>query len=299
MDRRDQRRRNEPAVAERQEVVMVVDEIEARGLLEGVRDVERLPHLGIERLVLGERARADPIQPRARETVRGREQRYVEPPLDQPLGEKGHDALPRPVVPRRHAPGDRREHTDAHALAARAGGGALLGPLTVDSATPAASRRPARLDEFLEALQIALHAQVVSSKNVADALGRVLRLPMELELDLGLVAIVWFEPDDAFVRRARDAPPRDDTVGLLLIDRCVPFLDSAPHAPAPMQPLVVHLLDRLDAFHEARELLELCPLVVSDSDRANHLDRLLQIRNRSSRLSHFFHDLYLRLVFTL
>src|SRR5207253_5688030 len=92
------------------------------------------------------------------------------------------------------------------------------------------SRRPARLDEFLEALQIALHAQVVSSKNVADALGRVLRLPMELELDLGLVAIVWFEPDDAFVRRARDAPPRDDTVGLLLIDLCVPFLDSAPDA---------------------------------------------------------------------
>src|SRR5439155_619043 len=82
-------------------------------------------------------------------------------------------------------------------------------------------------------------AQVVSSKNVADALGRVLRLPMELELDLGLVAIVWFEPDDAFVRRARDAPPRDDTVGLLLIDLCVPFLDSAPDARAPMQPLVV------------------------------------------------------------
>src|SRR5438552_16081370 len=197
MDRRDQRRRNEPAVAERQEVVMVVDEIEARGLLEGVRDVERLPHLGIERLVLGERARADPIRPRAREAVRGREQRYVETPLDQPLGEKGHDALPRPVVPRRHAPGDRREHTDAHALAARARAGVLLDPLTLDSATPAASRRPARLDEFLEALQTALHAHVVSYKHVLHAPGRALRLPMPFDLERGLLGIVWFEPDDA------------------------------------------------------------------------------------------------------
>ena len=59
VDRRDERDARQPAVREWQEIVVVVDEVDAeRGrALVGIRDVQALPDFGIERRVLVERAR--------------------------------------------------------------------------------------------------------------------------------------------------------------------------------------------------------------------------------------------------
>src|SRR6267378_4034247 len=142
-------------------------------------------------------------------------------------------------------------------LAAGAGTGLLvfLGavafhPSVVDLTTPRASRRSPLLDELLESVEIALDAQVVRAEHVADPLGDVLRLPVHLELDLRLVLAERDEAHDPVVSRAGCAPPRDDFVGNLLGDLCLPLLDFAGDLPAPAQALVVKLLDRFDAFHE-------------------------------------------------
>ena len=45
--------------------------------------------------------------------IGGREQRDLDPGGDQALGEQRHDALPRPIVPWRHAPGDGGQHANA------------------------------------------------------------------------------------------------------------------------------------------------------------------------------------------
>ena len=58
------------------------------------------------------------------------------------------------------------------------------------------------------------------------------------------------------------ARPGDALVGVLLGDLGVPLLALAADLGDPVQVRVVDLLDLLDALHEARELLELRPLVV-------------------------------------
>jgi hypothetical protein len=49
--------------------------------------------------------------------------------------------------------------------------------------------------------------------------------------------------------------------------------------------LLVHLVDLLDALHEARELLELRPLVVDHAERLLDLDALLDACHGSSLVS--------------
>src|SRR5207245_9140844 len=180
--------------------------------------------------------------------------------------------------------------------AARAGAGLLvrLDSLAVDLAAPRPGRGAALLDEVLEPLQVALNAHVLGAEHVADALGHVLRLPVEVELDLRLARVERCEEHDALGPRARGAPPRDHAIGRLLDDLRVPFLDLPGDRGAPVQAPVVELLHGLDAFHEARELLELGPLVVGDAHRHGHLDRLLELRHLYASLSRFFHELLLR-----
>jgi hypothetical protein len=53
----------------------------------------------------------------------------------------------------------------------------------------------------------------------------------------------------------------------------------------PVQMLVVELTHLVDVLHEARELLELRPLVVGGANRHLELDRLLDLRHRFLPLS--------------
>src|SRR5207237_4580938 len=78
---------------------------------------------------------------------------------------------------------------------------------------------------------------------------------------------------------AAAARPRDALVGALLDDLGVPFLFLAADDRAPVQALVVELMNFLHALHEARKLLELRPLVVDRPKRCIDLDGLLDSRH--------------------
>ena len=110
VDRRQHRRFDEAAVRERQKVEAVVDQVELCGTLEDGRDVQRLPHLRVQirsfRIAGGSR----PDQPRPCRRVGRGEQRHVDATIDEALGQERDEQLPRPVVPRRNPPRDRREH---------------------------------------------------------------------------------------------------------------------------------------------------------------------------------------------
>ena len=120
VDRRHHGRLDEAAVGERQEVEAVVEDVELRRALERGGDVERLPHLRVERRILGVPRRRAPDEARARDRVGRREQRHVDASLDQTLRQEGCEQLPRPVTPRGHSPRDRGEHPHAEAVGHRA-----------------------------------------------------------------------------------------------------------------------------------------------------------------------------------
>ena len=103
-----------------------MDQIELPRALEHGRDVQRLPYLRVERRILRVPGRRRSRQPRTCERVGGREQRDLDAPVDEPLGEQRYELLPRPVVAGRHSPRDRSEHRHAqrralHAAALPAG----------------------------------------------------------------------------------------------------------------------------------------------------------------------------------
>ena len=75
---------------------------------------------------------------------------------------------------------------------------------------------------------------------------------------------------DAGVGRPRARPPGDAVVRNLLGDLGVPGLLLAADLRPPVEPLVVELAHLEYALHEAREVLELRPLVVRGPDR--HFD---------------------------
>ncbi len=79
-------------------------------------DVEHLPHLGVDGRVLGIGPRADAGELAGRERVLRREQGDVDAARHQRLGQQARHQLPRAVVARRRAPGDRRQHGDTHAM---------------------------------------------------------------------------------------------------------------------------------------------------------------------------------------
>src|SRR5215211_2147670 len=90
------------------------------------------------------------------------------------------------------------------------------------------------------------------------------------------------EADQARVLRAAEAAPRDALIRNLLDDLRVPLLVLAGDLGAPVESLVVDLMDLLDAFHEAREILELRPLVVDGVHRQVDLDRFFNAGHGSS-----------------
>src|SRR5581483_5090732 len=125
----------------------------------------------------------------------------------------------------------------------------------------------------------AVHAAVHEAQGVAHVLGEALRLVLELEQHARAIVAQAVEGDDARVLVAGRAAPGDAVVGRLLRDDGVPLLHLAADIGAPMQVGVVELADLLDAFHEARERLELSPLVVGGAHGHVDVDVLLDLRH--------------------
>src|SRR5205807_8365976 len=85
VDRRHDWGRDESGVGQGKKVIVIVYDVEVSGLLEGVRDMQRLPHLRIERGIFREWPRTDRVEMSLRDAVRGCEQRHVDTTLDSPL----------------------------------------------------------------------------------------------------------------------------------------------------------------------------------------------------------------------
>src|SRR5215204_6250069 len=146
-----------------------------------------------------------------------------------------------------------------------------------DRSPPRACLGAAGLDERLEPLQVASHTRANRAHRVPDRLDRAARLERHLHRHERPVVVEPVERDDARVLRAVRAAPCDALVGSLLGDLRVPLADDATDLSRPVQPAVIQLLHPLDAAHEARELLELRPLVVRRAKRHVDLDRLLHV----------------------
>ena len=69
MDRRHDRRGRHVRVGQREEIEMVVDEVELIPVLEALGDVQALPHLGVDRRVFLVTARAHGVQPGRQRTL--------------------------------------------------------------------------------------------------------------------------------------------------------------------------------------------------------------------------------------
>src|SRR5581483_8787253 len=124
VDRRHDGHVDEPAPGQRQEVEVVVDQVELAGGLGQRCDVERLEHLDVVGAVLLVAAVHDRPEPGPGTGIGGGVQRDVHAEVDEPVGEGGHHLLPGAVVARRSTPGDGGEHGDAH----HDTGGVAFGP---------------------------------------------------------------------------------------------------------------------------------------------------------------------------
>src|SRR4051795_8670142 len=145
----------------------------------------------------------------------------------------------------------------------------------VHLAAPGAALGAARLDELLEALEVALDAALEHARGVSDLLDNALGLGLELQHDLRARVVDAVEGHHAGLLGALRRGPRDPLVGVLLGDLRVELLLTATDLRAPMKAGVIELTDLLDALHEARELLELGPLVVGGAHGHGHFDALL------------------------
>ena len=112
-----------------------------------------------------------------------------------------------------------------------------------------------------------------------DVLDGALRIVVDLEHHACAVVVDPVKGHRARVPCAAAARPRDALVGALLDDLGLPFLFLAADDRAPVQALVVELMNFLHALHEARKLLELRPLVVDRPKRCIDLDGLLDSRH--------------------
>ncbi len=116
MDGRHHRRPRVLAEGERQPVEVVVHQVELARPGQCVRDVQRLPDPAVQLGILRVAVRADAVESGRRHRVERGEERDIDSSRDQPLGQQAGDRLPRPVVPGRRAPGDRREHGELHVV---------------------------------------------------------------------------------------------------------------------------------------------------------------------------------------
>src|SRR6187401_1409157 len=87
-------------------------------------------------------------------------------------------------------------------------------------AAPAARRRAARFDVFLEATKIAFDLPLDEAQRIARLLDDTFRLDLELERHARPRPADRLEADTAVVLRPARRMPGDDRVGFLLADLC-------------------------------------------------------------------------------
>src|SRR5215211_502060 len=92
-----------------------------------------------------------------------------------------------------------------------------------DLAPPRAALRPARLDQLLEALEVALHPPVGRAELVAELLLDALGHPVELHHHARAVLVELVEGHHAGVVLAVRVAPGDALLGRLLSDLRVPL----------------------------------------------------------------------------
>src|SRR4029078_13348322 len=143
-----------------------------------------------------------------------------------------------------------------------------------DLAAPGARRNLTVLHEILETLEVVLDLSAVETECRADGLLHALRLVLHFDRDACAFGD-RHELHAPVVAQSAGRAPRDDAVRLLLDDLGVPLLPLAVHLGDPVNVTVVGLPHGDDALHEARELLELCPLAVGRGHGDIDIDRLL------------------------
>lgn len=147
--------------------------------------------------------------------------------------------------------------------------------MLLDLAAPGAGFAAASLDELLGAFEVALHAAVHHTQQIAELFDRTDWLVVDLDIETAGVVVDVMKGDDAGVAVASRAMPGDAVIGVLLGNLGVPLLMLPGDGRDPVQALVIELTHFLDALHEHGELFELRPLIVSGSDRDVHINRLV------------------------
>jgi hypothetical protein len=143
---------------------------------------------------------------------------------------------------------------------------------------PLSSPAVSRLDEFLEAPEIALHAAGDQAEPIADLLRHPFGLVRQPDCHPRALRAQRLEADQAFGELPHGAAPAEALIGDLLGDMGVPLLALAADAGHPVQALATERPDLLDPFHEPWEVLEPRPLLIGrghrDIDLGRTLDRL-------------------------
>ena len=108
---------NQPAIGQRQKVIIIVDEVEFFGLFHDCGNMQCFPNLGIHFAVFFVWRLAYAAQFGASQRIAGGVKRDVDVLFDQSFGQQRYDAFPRAVMPGRCPPGDRGDDGNFHSNA--------------------------------------------------------------------------------------------------------------------------------------------------------------------------------------
>ena len=110
MNRGQDGRRDQARITQRHKIQVAMDQVELCRPLKHFRDMQVFHHLGIDRPVLFIPTRNHGMQPGPGDRIGGCEQGHIPAPRHQPLRHIAGHRLPRPILPRRRAPRDWRQH---------------------------------------------------------------------------------------------------------------------------------------------------------------------------------------------
>ena len=107
MNGSDHRRRHQARESQRDEIRLIVNQIELAGAFENMRGVQQLPDLRIDRWIFGIRPRANGGEGARSLRIGGRKQGDVHAARHKCLGQQAGDELPGAIMARRGAPRNR------------------------------------------------------------------------------------------------------------------------------------------------------------------------------------------------
>ena len=117
--------------------------------------------------------------------------------------------------------------------------------MILNRAAPTTGLAAARLDELLETFEVAIDPPIHEAQRVTQTLEEPLRIVVDGQRDACHVIADAMEIDGASVHIPRCAGPGDALVRDLLGDARIPLLLSAANHGAPVEALIVELVDFL------------------------------------------------------